>query len=295
MTAAAIVKAIGGRWHGNYGLARCICHDDGTTPALKISDDPRKSDGIDLHCFAGCDWRDIKSELVKRGLLSAARGASAPREVRKITHLRSGPAEHPNREAAVALWQSGLPADGTPVETYLGNRGIHTLPSTLRYLPDAKHAPTGLTFPCMLAAVTVWPSKTVHAVHRTFLTADGARKAQVSESKMMLGPCAGGAVRLAPVTNEMAIAEGIETALAAMQATGIPTWAAMSTSGLRSVVLPREARSVVILADNDENGAGQDAAEALARRLTGEGRRVRIAYPPGGVKDFNDTLLAGAA
>ena len=52
-----------------YGMARCICHDDGTSPALKISDDPRKSDGIDLHCFAGCDWRVIKAEMVKRGLL----------------------------------------------------------------------------------------------------------------------------------------------------------------------------------------------------------------------------------
>jgi putative DNA primase/helicase len=70
MIAATIVKALSGRWHGSYGLARCVCHDDGATPALKISDDARKSDGIDLHCFAGCGWRDIKTELRRRGLLA---------------------------------------------------------------------------------------------------------------------------------------------------------------------------------------------------------------------------------
>ena len=92
------------------------------------------------------------------------------------------------------MWKAALPAKGTPVETYLRSRSINIMPPTLRYLPDAKHGPTGLTFPCMLAAVTVWPSKTVHAVHRTFLTADGSGKARVSEPKMMLGPCAGSAV-----------------------------------------------------------------------------------------------------
>ena len=43
---------------------------------------------------------------------------------------------------------------------------------------------------------------------------------------------AGGAVRLAPAAEKLMVGEGIETVLAAMQATGMPGWAALSTSGL---------------------------------------------------------------
>jgi len=79
MTAAAqLVKALQGRWHGSYGLCRCPVHDDGKTPALKVSDDPRKSDGIDLICFAGCDWRAVKAALRQRGLLAGARDSERP-------------------------------------------------------------------------------------------------------------------------------------------------------------------------------------------------------------------------
>ena len=56
MTARAIVKQLGGKWHGDYGVCRCPSHPD-KTPSLKISDDDRKSDGINVHCFAGCDWK----------------------------------------------------------------------------------------------------------------------------------------------------------------------------------------------------------------------------------------------
>jgi hypothetical protein len=63
---------------------------------------------------------------------------------------------------------------------------------------------------------------------------------------------------------------------------------------MRTVVVPSDALDIVILADNDTNGAGKEAAEALAARLNRSGRTVRIAYPPAG-KDFNDTLLVGAA
>ncbi len=69
ITAHQITTALKGRWHGSYGMASCPSHLDGKTPALKISDDSRKSDGIDLHCFAGCPWETVKSDLVRGGLL----------------------------------------------------------------------------------------------------------------------------------------------------------------------------------------------------------------------------------
>jgi putative DNA primase/helicase len=84
------------------------------------------------------------------------------------------------------------------------------------------------------------------------------------------------------------VAEGIENALSAMQATGQTAWAALSTSGLRTLELPVEARDVVVLADGDE--PGETAAHDAARRWKRGGRRVRIARPPRGF-DFNDVLL----
>ncbi len=108
---------------------------------------------------------------------------------------------------------------------------------------------------------------------------------------MMLGPCRGGAVRLAPAAELLMVGEGIETCLAAMQATRQPAWAALSTSGLRSLDLPPEVREVVVLADGDQ--AGEAAARDAALRWKRQGRRTRIARPPQGL-DFNDLLLGRA-
>jgi hypothetical protein len=78
--ARAITAALGGKWAGQYGLACCPVHGD-RTASLKIKDDPRKSDGIDVHCFAGCDWQHVKADLARDGLLSGfAPGAELPRK-----------------------------------------------------------------------------------------------------------------------------------------------------------------------------------------------------------------------
>jgi putative DNA primase/helicase len=53
-------------------------------------------------------------------------------------------------------------------------------------------------------------------------------------------------------------------------------------------------RTVIILADNDANAAGERAARAAAERWLDEGRRVRIAMPPETDSDFNDVLLGRA-
>ena len=107
----------------------------------------------------------------------------------------------------------------------------------------------------------------------------------------MLGPCRGGAGRLAQQGGLLMVGEGIETCLAAMQATGYPAWAALSTSGLRTLDLPGDVRDVIVLADGDD--PGEAAARDAAMRWKREGRSVRIARPPRG-SDFNDLLLGHA-
>jgi putative DNA primase/helicase len=123
------------------------------------------------------------------------------------------------------------------------------------------------------------------AVHRSFLAIDGSGKATLDPVRMCHGPVGGAAVRLAPAGSVLAIAEGIETAISYMQATGTPTWAALSARGIRALVLPENTREVVIAADPDP--VGIMAAHAAARRWICEGRRVSIVRPPLG-RDFND-------
>jgi hypothetical protein len=194
-------------------------------------------------------------------------------------------------EGALHLWETASPSAGTLVESYLRSRGLLLPPPvTIRFHARLMH-PTGSIWPAMLALVTRGTDNAPLAVHRTFLARDGAGKTPVAPAKMMLGPCRGGAVRLGSPGDVLMVGEGIETCLAAMQATVCPAWAALSTSGLRMLHLPREVREVIVLADGDD--PGEAAARDAAQRWKREGRSVRIARPPRGA-DFNDLLLGRA-
>ncbi|MCL2473720.1 MAG: toprim domain-containing protein, partial [Alphaproteobacteria bacterium] len=170
------------------------------------------------------------------------------------------------QECIASLWRQSRPAHGTLVETYLYSRGITCpIPPTIRYLSSHKHCETGLFLPVMLSAIAIWPSRNIIALHRTFLKADGLGKADVTSNKKMLGSVTGGAVRLDSSAEIMTVGEGIETCLAVQQASRIPTWAGLSTSGLMNLVLPALplGREIIIAADNDE--AGINAAHKAAK------------------------------
>ncbi len=293
MTARVIVKALGGRWSGRYGMVRCPAHKD-RTPSLKVSVGPNGD--VVVHCFAGCDWRDVKDALRQRSLLPewAPGGdhghAGKPRarpDLGKAWNAVDRTDEAKRIQQALEIWRRCVPAEGTPVESYLRSRDITIpVPVSIRYLPDARHKATNLILPAMVAGVQ-GPDGTVRGIHRTFLRGDGKAKAPVSNTKMMLGICAGGAVRLALAGRKLAVCEGIESALSFQQATGIVCWAGLSAPGVRSLVLPKEILAVVIAPDGDD--PGDRAAVEAAKRFVREGRKVRIARPPRGM-DWNDVL-----
>jgi putative DNA primase/helicase len=287
MNAETIAKALGGRKAGGGWAARCPAHDD-RTPSLSIRD---ADDGkVLIRCHAGCGQEQVILTLRSRGLWtqngsrrftrlasrSVARRTEADREDAKRT------------QAALVIWQSATPARGTLADTYLVSRGLHlSPPPTLRFHAGLRH-PSGGIWPAIVALVTRGSEDTPLAIHRTFLARDGGGKAPVDRQKMMLGPCSGGAVRLGEARDALMVGEGIETCLAAMQATGRAAWAALSTSGLRSLDLPGSVREVIVLADGDD--PGEAAAQECAWRWKREGRRVCIARPPRGM-DFNDLVV----
>lgn len=280
MSAERLARALGGARRCGAGfIARCPAHDD-RSPSLSI----REGEGgrVLLKCFAGCQYSQLVAALV-----------GAP--VRQTFGLRAqalgAPADEQKRiQAACRIWRESRPAPGTLVETYLRSRGITIEPpASLHYHPALKH-PSGVRLPAMLAAVEDRDGRLI-GVHRTWLSPDG-RKASVEPVKAALGPIAGGAVRLTPTGETLCIAEGIETALSVMQATGVPTWAALGTSNLVRVELPAIVREIIICADADRNGSGERAAQVAAQGFLRDGRRVRIARPPAGAKDFNDSRIS---
>lgn len=290
MEAEAIARALAGTKIGNIWMARCPSHDD-RTPSLAIREG---HDGkVLVRCHAGCSQWDVIRALTDRGIWRPRGQRDVPRVALKPIESGSSGGDEARTAFAMLLWQEARVADRTPVATYLRARGL-TLPPppSLRFHPHLKHS-SGSVWPGMVALVVDAMTTRPSGVHRTFLSRDGAGKAPVTPDRMMLGRCRGGVVQLADATDMVMVGEGIETCLAAMRATGRPAWAALSTSGLRSLSLPRAIASVTILADADE--PGEAAAKVAQHRWLGEGRTVRIARPTGGRKDFNDLLLEGIA
>jgi hypothetical protein len=287
MNAASIAQALGGRRTGRTWMACCPAHDD-KTPSLAIRD------GVDgkvlVKCHAGCSQEAVIDALRRKGLWEEPQPFTRGRKVQTYPAFTNDPDSEKRSDFARSIWASARPIAGSVVETYLASRGLRLPEGTaLRFQPRLSH-PSGGTWPTMVALVARGTDRVPLGIHRTFLRPDGSGKAPVVSQKMMLGPCRGGAVRLGTSTEGLLVGEGIETCLAAMQAIGRPAWAALSTSGLRSLDLPDDIRDVTILADGDP--PGEMAAQHAARRWLREGRRVRIARAPVGM-DFNDVLLAG--
>ncbi len=268
-------------------MALCPAHENIRTPALSVKDG---DDGkLLVHCFAGCAGADVLAALRARGLL-AGHSDWKP-DHREIERRKAEEEANLRRriEQARRCWAEAGPISGTLAERYLKARGITCdLPPTLRFHPRCWHGPTARKVPAMVAAVVI--DRELHGVHRTYLAEPGV-KAFGKESKLMLGRCAGGAVRLSDGLGPLLIAEGIETGLSLLS--GITdahprTWAALSTSGVAGLILPREPGEMVLAPDGD--APGREAAIKLAVRACTAGWKARIMRCPDD-RDWNDEWI----
>ncbi|WP_165792251.1 DUF7146 domain-containing protein [Thalassospira lohafexi] len=179
------------------------------------------------------------------------------------------------RSIALDIWKASQRAENSPVEAYLKGRGLDCkIPLTIRFNPNCLHIASGAYKPAMISAITRWPDNEVIAVHRTYLEQNdkgGWIKARVNSAKMVLGAIDGGAIRMGPLAGEtLALAEGVEDALALAEMTGGPVWSVISASNFATVKLPNEISGLIIGSDADKAGdkAAVKAHKAFSSRLT---------------------------
>jgi hypothetical protein len=259
--------------------------------SLRVAEDGRR---VLWHSFAGDPADQVRIHLgLEDGELR--RETDAERRRRQEADRRE---RERRRRYCGQLWAETSPAPGSLVGRYLESRGLRgpILGGQVRYHPRAQLAyPWNLeagdlrTWPAMVALVQQ-ASGVPCGLHLTALRPDGSGKADLRAPRRMLGDVAGGAVRLAPVneSGELAVAEGIETALAFRQMTGTPTWAALSASGLRTFTPPPGLTRLIVAADSDDHGEGLAAARALAERARQRVEVVICPAPEG--TDWNDHL-----
>jgi len=298
MEATVVASQLGGRRLGSGGfICRCpvLSHGIGRGdihPSLSIADGER---GILVHCFGGCDPRDVLDALRGLGLLDASDTRRPDRHNqryhrRQDEHVR---VHHPDAEA-FRLWKGAASIPGSLAERYLiEHRGLAPpFPPSLRFTPSLRYPPSGLHFPALLAAVQA-PDRRIVAVQATFLRPSDARKAPLSSPRWTFGQLGAGAVRLGRASSVLAIAEGVEDGLSAMEQTGCPCWVTLGAQRMHKVEIPPDVHELHVFADDDVSG--RDAARLTAEHHRVLGCTVITRYPPAGCKDWGDVPLFRAS
>lgn len=296
------LEAARGKWFGilsHFGVDESFLRNThGPCPLCGGKDRYRwdDKDGSGSYFCSGCGAGDGMDLLKKYTGLDFREAAKAVDEI--IGNVESKPIK-PKQDPRVRLRKiaHGLQTmEGiNPVRRYLKSRGLRPSPTTeyhpsLTYYEDGKRIGN---FPAMVHLFRSADLKPA-SYHITYLTPAG-EKAQVSSPRKVMPsaePMAGGAIHLAVYQNTLGVAEGIETALAATQRTGIPCWACYSAGLLEQFVPPPGAQHIVIFGDNDKSFTGQASAYVLAKRLVREGFSVQVRIPEIQDTDWADEVSA---
>jgi putative DNA primase/helicase len=244
------------------------------------------------------------------GLVQKILGIGFPETLERINEIvgtvEFKPVEQKNDDERIkkymqALWKRSKPISGGDIGAkYLRSRGIMILPdpSQVRVCMDCDEPETKTKMVAIIALVMSNETNRCTGIHRTFLSSDGLSKADIKDPRKSLGTVGGGAVRLSNgIGDSIGIAEGIETALAAQQLTGIPCWSVIDANGMDSFIPPTEEgfnfSKVFIFGDNDSHYRGQKAAYSLAHKLYKKPyeKIVKVEIPDFQGMDWNDVLL----
>ncbi len=195
---------------------------------------------------------------------------------------------------AAAILAAAVPAAHSEIAVaYLQGRACVVPPEDgdLLFVPDLRVF--GFAGPALVGKMTLASdARVLRGLHLTWLEPDGSGWRR--RERRYLAPKQGCVVRLWPdeaITRGLAIAEGVESALALAHAY-MPGWACMDAGNLTAFPVLTGIESLLIAADNDESGTGQRAAQACAERWAAAGREVAIVAAPEVGADINDLARA---
>ncbi|MDK2768410.1 MAG: toprim domain-containing protein [Sphingomonas sp.] len=273
--AAEVVRSLGGLWRPGGAMCHCPAHDD-RTPSLSVR---VGTTSLLFKCFAGCRTVDVIKALRRRNL-----PIPVERFGGTVICRSTGFAAQARR-----LWDLARPLADTPGAHYLTGRGITARPWALRYLHATPLGRGNMARfrPALIAAIH--DGAELVAVQRTFLgPAGGGLATDLAKPKLALGRPRAGAVKLARAGSVLGLAEGVETALSAMQLLGIPVWATLGGERLPHIRIPALVHRLVLLPDADRSGR---IAERLSRSAyAGLAIEIQTVWPWSGLKDWNDVL-----
>lgn len=245
-----------------------------------------------VHTFNGVDWRDVLDDLRASGLIDAA---NRPGSVSGAPLARAAePTLIDRRWRAAELWDASGRLERSLSARYLRGRGIvGPLPGgeVIRHhhrCPVSVYAARSTTRAALVARICD-SSGALAAVELTYLDGNGRRAVGLRLPRKTVGVVPpGSAVRLMASAGEMLVAEGLVTTLSAIDHFGLPGWALLSTTNLRSWMAPEGVRSVLIAADRGEDG--ERSAQVLRESLIARGLRARIELPPEPWGDWNEAM-----
>ena len=296
-----IARLLGGTVSGPNQI---VCPGPGhTRPDRSLSVTFVGADEPIVHSFAGDDWRACKDHVARllglpewrpsQDFEEQRRRQEAKRTLRAKTEAET---EAKNTRVARLIWNRGVDPRGTAAELYLKSRGLTLTDEACARFDSTRplHGMSTLTIrtirpggirPCSRPSVPSRPTRSPASI----VSASTGRACGRKTRRMMLGPVAGSAVKLADVPDGvLAVGEGIETCMAANALGFGPAWALGSAGAIATLPVLEDIRKLILLGENDD--ASRKATDDCAQRWLRAGREVELVEPEVG-KDLNDELM----
>lgn len=288
MSLRPIVAVLGGDLYAN-GL-RANVPAPGHSQADRSVSLLLDADRVVIHAFGAADWRTVRDDLRRRGLVDACGRLPG------LADTPDRPAvDRPRRRAvADALWRDGMrPAPTGWVRRHLAARGVawrDDLDDLLEHpqAPLSVYRPGRRTGRAMMVGIRS-PRGDLTAVELTYLAANGQVAPGLRVPRKAVGQIPpGSAVRLRPAAARMLVAEGVVTTLSAMARFGLPGWALLGAGNLARWRAPDRVSSVIVAGDRGD--VGEAAARGLAEWLERDGVAATVVLPPPPFGDWNEVV-----
>jgi putative DNA primase/helicase len=287
-----------GRWHGvltELGVpVECLQNRHGPCPICKEGTDRFRFDDKDgngtyfcSHCGAGDGFRLLKeihgwtfNECLNaiRPIIDSTTIQPAQTKRDPVPALRK-----------IAKMAGRIEMEGS-VQRYLVSRGIKDYPETLKQA-DLYTWEEGVKLgPFQSMVALIQDANGVGVSWHITYTSSGQKLKGMTSRKIMppKGTITGSAIRLHDHEGHICLAEGVETALASSEISGLPAFSVMNAHCMSTFEPPKDVYNVTIFADNDRSFVGQSSAYKLAEKLIKRGIEASVKIAPTIGEDWLD-------